>query len=106
MDDDVLCASFNYKSFGHLVGRSQLKEKHPEIRAEIEKRGLISDWDAVQSRSIRVGMSRCAVLASWGNPSKINRASYGDQWVYCRDGAYCINNQYVYVRHGRVTGWN
>lgn len=106
LSDDQLCSFYRYKSFGVLVGRDELKKRNPEIRAEIDRRGLIADWAPVDAKQIRVGMSRCAALAAWGPPTKTNRASYGDQWVYCRDGAYCINSQYVYVRSGEVTGWN
>ena len=103
--DDELCASFNYKSFGLLVGRQALQERNDEIRAEIDRRNLVDDWGPVERSAIRNGMTRCAVLASWGHPNRINRASYGDQFVYCGD-SNCIRNQYVYVRRGRVEGWN
>lgn len=106
LSDDQLCSMYRHDSFGLLVGRGEIEKKKPEIRAEIERRGLVSDWAIVDSQRIRVGMRRCEALASWGPPTKVNRASYGDQWVYCRDGVQCIDSQYVYIRGGKVTGWN
>lgn len=106
LSDDELCSFYNHKHFGILVGRDAIKKKHPEVVAELMRRDLINDWEMVRAGKVRVGMSRCAVLASWGYPTKVNRASYGDQWVYCRDGAYCIQSQYVYFRSGQVSGWN
>lgn len=107
LDDDTLCAAYHHKSVGLLNGESAIKERQPEFVEEIDRRGLIPDWGIVDQNKIRVGMTRCEALASWGKPSKINRASYGDQWVYCRSGgAHCYTKQYLYVRQGRVTSWN
>lgn len=48
--------------------------------------------------NIQKGMSRELVKVAYGEPIRINDASYGEQWVY--DGYY------VYFKNGKVTGWN
>ena len=48
--------------------------------------------------NIQKGMSGELVKVAYGEPIRINDASYGEQWVY--DGYY------VYFRNGKVTGWN
>lgn len=104
--DDQLCASYHAKSAGLAFGAATYEKNRPAIRDEIIRRELVapSEWGIIDEHKIRVGMTECAALASWGPPTRVNRASYGDQWVYC--GYNCIRNQYVYVRGGRVTAWN
>lgn len=63
----------------------------------VSKYGL-SVMSDVLSNKIRVGMPKQLLIMSWGNPQRINSASYGDQYVY--------NGQYVYVKGGKVTSWN
>ena len=84
----------------------------PTVRAELERRGAIAaaDWPDVEARTIRVGMSQCALLASWGIPGlwgNVNRsvtaAGTETQWVY-RDCDAC-EATYVYTERGVVTGW-
>lgn len=48
--------------------------------------------------NIQKGMSGELVKVAYGEPIRINDASYGEQWVY--DGYY------VYFKNGKVTGWN
>ncbi len=55
-------------------------------------------WRKIMQNEIYVGMPASAVRLAWGEPKDINKASYGDQWVY--------SNGYVYIRGGKVTGWN
>lgn len=58
----------------------------------------VSTWKAIMTFSIFIGMSESALIESWGQPEEINYSSYGEQWVY--------TNGYVYLRNGKVTGWN
>ncbi len=51
--------------------------------------------------SIKVGMTEELVILAWGEPDRINEASYGDQWVYGETHIQC-----VYFKNGKVTGWN
>jgi len=60
------------------------------------------EWDLIENEKIRVGMSKCGLLASWGKPGRINRSSHGPaQWVYGGSG----NRSYVYVRGGKIKSW-
>lgn len=47
---------------------------------------------------IQKGMSKELVKVAFGEPEKINNASYGEQWVY--------SSIYVYFKNGKVSGWN
>jgi len=75
---------------------TQLRAKHPEWH-----------WASIAQKEISVGMTDAEVLLSWGQPHRVNRASYGNQWVYCRGLRNCIPAQYVYFDNmGTVTAWN
>ena len=45
-----------------------------------------------------IGFTEEMVLLSWGVPKDINRASYGDQWVY--------DEQYLYFENGKLKSFN
>ncbi len=78
-----------------------LNKELADINTELKKRKAFNrrEWNLIRNKKIQVGMSKNALLCSWGWPDKINRSSYGsDQYVY--------GNQYVYVRRNRVTAWN
>lgn len=60
--------------------------------------------DSIKRKTIFVGMSSMAARASWGTPTTINRASYGDQWVYREFNSPTA--QYLYVEDDVVTAWN
>ena len=47
---------------------------------------------------IQKGMPIDLVKVALGEPKSINYADYGDQWVY--------KDFYVYIKDGKVTGWN
>jgi hypothetical protein len=53
---------------------------------------------AALHQQIMVGMPLVLLINSWGEPNRINSASYGDQYVY---GDNC-----VYIKNGKVTSWN
>lgn len=57
-----------------------------------------SMFTAAINGKIKVGMNEELVKLAWGEPIRINNSSYGQQWVY--------NNQYVYIKNGKVTGFN
>jgi hypothetical protein len=57
--------------------------------------------DTAIQGNIKIGMPDVLVELAWGKPDKINRASYGEQWVYGEYGDDC-----VYFKNGKVTGWN
>lgn len=71
---------------------TELRHRHP-------------DWDfvGIGEREIRVGMTEDQARCSWGHPSKINRASYGDQWVY----SDAIGSaRYLYFKGGLLESFN
>lgn len=54
--------------------------------------------DAALDGDVKVGMASDLVRIAKGQPEHINSASYGQQWVY--------KNMYIYIKNGKVTGWN
>ena len=56
------------------------------------------NWLKILESKVVVGFTEEMVLLSWGKPKKINKASYGDQWVY--DG------QYLYFENGKLKSFN
>ena len=54
--------------------------------------------DAALDGDVKVGMASDLVRIAKGKPEHINSASYGQQWVY--------KNMYIYIKNGKVTGWN
>ena len=80
-------------------GRYWVYDK-PLYDSYVKKFG-INNMNRIRTQTIVVGMTDEMLKLSWGEPRKINRASYGDQWVY---GEYDPN--YVYVEKGKITAWN
>lgn len=83
-----------------------------KFKAEIDRRHLLTDdeWRLVDAHQIRIGMSICGLLASWGSPGMygaINRTVIGNseniQWVY-RRGEY-DPARYVYTENGHITAF-
>ncbi len=70
------------------------KDKADEV---IEKYGD-NVWSTILNGNVAIGFTEELVLLSWGKPDKINRASYGDQWVY--------ENQYLYFENGKLKSFN
>ena len=56
------------------------------------------DWETIVKGKISVGFTEEMAILSWGEPSKINRSSYQDQWVY--------SGQYLYFKNGILKSWN
>lgn len=65
---------------------------------ENEKKFGKKNWLTILESEIIVGFTEEMVLLSWGKPEKINRASYGEQWVY--------GGQYLYFKNGKLTSFN
>ena len=76
-------------------GRAYDPDLHRAAALEIRRRALISpeSWPDADSGRVRVGMSRCGVLAAMGVPSRSNPAD--DKWIYHRKGQ---NSLYVVRR--------
>lgn len=86
------------ETISEMVVRHKLMFIAETYKAKLEtKYGKALVQTAIKG-SIQKGMSEELVKVAFGEPKRINDASYGEQWVY--DG------QYVYFKNGKVTGWN
>ena len=56
------------------------------------------NWFKVLDGKVVVGFTQEMTLLAWGKPDKINKASYGSQWVY--------ENQYLYFKNGKLISFN
>lgn len=89
------------------------RQREAEVQKNINRRrqevldSRVRELEAERLRNARIegrivkGMSEDHVKDILGRPDHINRSSRDDQWVYY-DGD---ESQYVYVRDGKVTGW-
>jgi hypothetical protein len=71
------------------------------VRIEAKRRKLqLNDKDVTQEK-IRIGMSRCQLLAGWGAPREQKRSvgSWGE------DIQHIYPSAYVYTRNGVVKSW-
>jgi hypothetical protein len=77
---------------------------------EARERGLVTHDEIrlIKAEKIQIGMSESALIASWDQPTRINRSvgSYGvhKQFVYGGSSTY-LSRTYVYVENGKVRGW-
>lgn len=71
--------------------------KEADIKSYTKKYGKAMVDEALDG-NIRKGMPTDLVKIAKGQPDKINSASYGQQWVY--------KNMYIYIKDGKVSGWN
>lgn len=61
--------------------------------------------ETVRQNKIQIGMPEELLIKSWGKPDRINKASYGNQWVYNEDDEY-YDTIYVYIQNGKIIAWN
>lgn len=93
---------------GNAQSHSYSTGKLPSLKAEIQKRGLVpeSEWETIEKREVKLGMSVCGVRAAWGS-AKENAIStrHGEsiQHVYRLSWCHRCNVQYVYTVNGFVT---
>lgn len=78
---------------------------------ETQKRRLLTaqEYTAIRERQIGLGMSECALFASWGRPTRANRSVSRNgvrvQYVYRHSGYYASTTRYVYTEDGKITSW-
>lgn len=94
----------HYSIESSITSFDEVKRQKEEYNAKIKK--LKKKYgakmvEAALDNTIMVGMPEELVILAWGEPTRINQASYGDQWVY---GSF--DARYVYFENGKVTGWN
>ncbi len=58
----------------------------------------VSNWHIILNREVKIGFTEEMVKLAWGEPEDVNRASYGDQWVY--------DDQYLYFENGKLKAFN
>lgn len=103
--DSQICERYGVFSRNGMFG-----EYTTQYRAEMERRNLLSphEKELVAKKQIQIGMSLCALYASWGTPDRQNRSvgSWGVriQHVY-NAGLRYIRPTYVYTENGYVTSW-
>lgn len=96
------------KSFG---AHTELgwRESAEAMRVEIVHRNLIPEpeWEIVRGHKIRVGMTKCAMYASWGRPDRENRtvSAGGESIQHVYRASRYSRGQYVYTRNGVVTSF-
>ncbi len=107
--DDELCVYYYINQDDSKAALDQLREPRsvrsydPDARnaavAEIRRRDLIAseDWSLSEAGEVRVGMTRCGVLAALGVPTKVNPTD--DMWIYYRPEQSSL---YVSFKQGRV----
>ncbi|MDD5584928.1 MAG: hypothetical protein PHV55_07735 [Candidatus Omnitrophica bacterium] len=82
--------------------------KSKKIRDEIYRRREIkeSEWEAIDSGSIFIGMSELGLICSFGFPYDINQSVgiWGKHSQYVYHNSY-ESVMYVYVENGFVTSW-
>lgn len=73
--------------------RQELKRRHPEYA-----------WHIIDTKNISTGMTKEEVVIAWGYPGKVNKSSYGQQWIYGTADAFG-HRSYVYFKGNICTGW-
>lgn len=96
--------------YGSMKSNMFGKGEAPSLREEMERRNIFTpqEWELIDANKIEIGMSLCALKASWGESVRDNVTStrYGSsvQHVY-KCGVCSHPNAYVYTENGRVTAW-
>lgn len=108
MKSDVLCEIYGRNTPMIITLKPTYFCRRAEIRAELERRKILceKEWQAIDKHNIYIGMTKLAVLASWGRPYDINRtiSKFGrhEQWCY---GDYEHIYNYLYFENDILTSW-
>ena len=88
----------------YAVNRQEKVKAELILREEIP----LGEWQLIENKEIRIGMSRLGLVCSWGYPGAENikrfEGSWGlrEQWVY-GSGNTC-RGRYVYIENGKISG--
>lgn len=85
-------------SYNSLYGENSRGVFETENAEKYIKDYGIDTFNKMLNGKVLIGFTESMVIDTWGKPNKINRASYGDQWVY--DG------QYLYFENGKLKSFN
>lgn len=92
-------------ALGKAIRSKNLPPERPGMLLYAAERFGVSgdDWEPIKTRSLRIGMSECSLIAAIGLPETANRHVYATgtriQWVYRS------RHLYVYSTDGVVTSW-
>ena len=112
--DDAVCLNYGLSLRGAMT-----EEYGAKNLAVIEERGLLSaaDRNSIETVTLHIGMSRCALIATWGAPGEedmhrsVTKAGVVDEWVYPPNPSQLFTRvrhtktDYVYMEDGVVVGW-
>jgi hypothetical protein len=97
VSDDRLCVAFYYRPNENLLN-------------EIKRRNILTprELSSVQKKSIFVGMSKTALLCSWGEvpiygSTHKRYSKYGESTQYVYQKCSICNSTHVFVEKGKVT---
>lgn len=102
LGDGAICIRY-----GNAI-RAKDEQQISMFRAEANRRKLLSavdDADTIAKENLRVGMSQCAMYASWGAATRENRTvTSGGASIQHVFGSYRVTRPlYAYTRNGIVT---
>lgn len=76
------------------IQRILTKQEAEKIRLKFGDK----NWNVILDQNVIVGFTEEMTKFSWGEPNKINKSSYGDQWVY--------GTRYLYFEKGLLKSFN
>ena len=103
MSNESLCLAIGTAiRESEVSGIGSYPELQDLVKKEATRRRLLIDYALVSASKIRLGISECQLLASWGEPESRNRSvgPWGEhiQHVYA-------GQSFVYTENGRVKSW-
>jgi len=85
--------------YDYLVDQDDESQVFTLKEAETYKKKFgLSNWLTILNEEIKIGFTEEMVKVAWGEPKSINKASYGEQWVY--------EEQYLYFENGKLKAFN
>jgi|ERR1035437_8794231 hypothetical protein len=100
VERDAALAAKDVADKSTRIANAKIEEEQRQ-RDEAEKIRQAKFAEAIDHKSIMVGMTTEQVRRSWGSPGKINSSggAYGshEQWIY--------ESNYVYFDDGKLTSW-
>ena len=76
--------------------------RHATVRDELRRRHPDWNWAVIDQGRIAEGMTRHEVILAWGQPHRVNKSNYGEQWVYHR-GAKDRPTDYLHFENDVLT---
>jgi hypothetical protein len=103
-----LIRGYNFLSATTPFSKWEPKSRTPNVKAELKNRNLVPDheWESIDRRAIKIGMSEMGLYISWGFPTKTNKtvSSSGTRKQCIYDNREHARD-YVYIENGKITSW-